>query len=439
MPANKLTALSFSKLTATDKERLISDGISLYVSIRAVKNGGSKTFRMSYHISGKKCWITLNAIALADARKERDDYQVMLKSGKDPRIEKQLSKERNRQEQLAEKVELAKQDALITINDLFNRWLITDLKNRKDNGKEIKRMFEKDVLPAIGNLAVADVRKGHITEITDQLLLRGVNRMAKLILSLMRQMFRFAVDRVIIEFDPTASIRKAKIGGKPIEHDRVLSEQEISELHKKLPDAHFQQSTEYAIWIMLSTCCHVGELSKAQWQYVDFGAKTWFIPDDHSKNGKPHTIYLSDFALRQFEQLAQIRESDKWVFMNRQKNDYVCDKSISKQINDRQTNKVRSNKSQYKDALMLSGGKWTPHDLRRTAATLMGNLGVLPDVIEKCLNHVEQNKMKRIYQRQELKTEQAQAWRLLGDRLELLTSNAGNVITLRPNFLPAAN
>jgi hypothetical protein len=40
----------------------------------------------------------------------------------------------------------------------------------------------------------------------------------------------------------------------------------------------------------------------------------------------------------------------------------------------------------------------------------MGNLGVLPDVIEKCLNHVEQNKMKRIYQRQELKTEQAQAW-----------------------------
>jgi integrase len=54
------------------------------------------------------------------------------------------------------------------------------------------------------------------------------------------------------------------IGGKPVERDRVLSEQEISELHKKLPDAHFLQSTECAIWIMLSTCCRVGELSKAQ-------------------------------------------------------------------------------------------------------------------------------------------------------------------------------
>ena len=143
MPANKLTALSFSKLTATDKERLISDGNSLYVSIRAVKNGGSKTFRMSYHISGKKCWITLNAIALADARKERDDYQVMLKSGKDPRIEKQLTKERNRQEQLAEKVELAKQDALITINDLFNRWLITDLKTARTKAKRLSECLRK--------------------------------------------------------------------------------------------------------------------------------------------------------------------------------------------------------------------------------------------------------------------------------------------------------
>jgi hypothetical protein len=40
--------------------------------------------------------------------------------------------------------------------------------------------------------------------------MRGVPRMAKLIFSLMRQMFRFAVDRDIIEADPTASIRKAR-------------------------------------------------------------------------------------------------------------------------------------------------------------------------------------------------------------------------------------
>ena len=51
---------------------------------------------------------------------------------------------------------------------------------------------------------------------------------------------------------------------------------------------------------------------------------------------------------------------------------------------------------------------------------MMGELGVMGEVIERCLNHVEQNKLKRIYQRHELKAEQKEAWRRLGERLTLL-------------------
>jgi integrase len=429
MANNKLTDLAFRRLKAGDKERVISDGGGLFIRVRSVADGGAISFRLKYRVDGKTKWVNLTATTLQAARKERDELKAQVKSGIDPRLEKKLEQERQRQKQLEEHAELARQQALITVKDLFERWAATDLKNRKDGGKEIRRMFEKDVLPMIGHLAVADVRKGHITEITDALLLRGVNRMAKLILALVRQMFRYAVDRDIIEFDPTASIRKAKIGGKSVERDRVLSEDEIRDLYRKLPSANMIPSTECAIWIMLSTCCRVGELSKARWEHVDFVARTWLIPDEHSKNGKPHTVYLSDFALRQFERLSEYRESDTWLFLDRTKTTHVCDKSISKQINDRQTDHVRSNKSQHKDALRLPGGKWTPHDLRRTGATVMGNMGILPDVIEKCLNHTEQNKMKRVYQRQELKTEQADAWQKLGERLELLTrTELSNVI-----------
>lgn len=53
---------------------------------------------------------------------------------------------------------------------------------------------------------------------------------------------------------------------------------------------------------------------------------------------------------------------------------------------------------------------------------MMGELGVLGQVIGRYLNHVEANKLKRIHQRHELKAEQRQAWRLLGDRLALLHS-----------------
>ncbi|MOA58749.1 hypothetical protein D3C78_1831970 [compost metagenome] len=61
----------------------------------------------------------------------------------------------------------------------------------------------------------------------------------------------------------------------------------------------------------------------------------------------------------------------------------------------------------------------------------MTALGVLPEVAERCLNHTEENKVKRTYQRHSYAKEMAEAWRLLGDRLEILTNvQAENVVLL---------
>ena len=102
MAANKLTALQFKNLKANEKEQLISDGDNLYVVIRAVSNGGSKSFRYSYRINRIKQWVTLNARNLADARTERDSLKAILKKGLDPKLEKKLEIERQRALQLAE-------------------------------------------------------------------------------------------------------------------------------------------------------------------------------------------------------------------------------------------------------------------------------------------------------------------------------------------------
>lgn len=53
---------------------------------------------------------------------------------------------------------------------------------------------------------------------------------------------------------------------------------------------------------------------------------------------------------------------------------------------------------------------------------MIGDMGVSAEDIERCQNHLKQNKRKRIYQRLELTAEQQDAWRLLGDRLTLLLS-----------------
>jgi integrase len=430
MATNRIKPLTFKHLKPTDKEQLIPDGGNLYVRVRPVTDGGAVSFRFFYRFEGKQKWLTLKADDLPAARKERDTYTQMLKDGIDPNLEAKLKKERVRKQQLDEQEALTKLAARVTVRDLFSRWRDTDLINRKDV-KEVVRMFEKDVLPILGHLFVEDVRKGHITQVTDLLKQRGVNHLARNILKLMRQMFRFAVDRDIIEFDPTASLGVTKTTTKPTERDRVLSELEIRALARQLPEANLLKSTECAIWIALSTMCRIGELSKAKFSEIDFELKTWTIPEANSKNGKAHTIYLSDFALDQFKLLKLIAKSETWIFPNRDNSSHVCEKSITKQIGGRQTTTILSNRSKDSEALILTGGKWTPHDLRRTGATLMGNLLIQPDVIEKCLNHTEENKVKRIYQRQELKAEQADAWRVLGERVVLLvTMDDSNIVVM---------
>ena len=430
MAENKLTALEFKNLKASTKDQLISDGGSLFVSIRSENNGGSKAFRMAYRLNGKQSWITLKALTLSNARTERDAYKNLINQGKDPSLERTLQTERAAKQQLDEQEAATKLKARINVNELFIRWCETDLINRKDLN-EINRMFNKDVLPDLGDLFVEDVRKGHVSLIIGKLKQRGVNHLARNLLKLIRQMFRFAVTYDLIEFDPTASLSIAKITTKPTERDRTLSDIEIRALARQLPNAHLLISTECAIWIALSTLCRIGELSKAKFSDLNFELKTLTIPKENSKNGKAHTVYLSDFAVEQFKVLTSVASNDVWLFPNRDGSSHVSEKSITKQVGGRQSENILSNRSKDNQALVLSGGKWTPHDLRRTGATIMGDLGVAPDVTEKCLNHTEENKVKRIYQRQKLEVEQAEAWQVLGNRLYLLVSmNNSNVVLL---------
>lgn len=317
-------------------------------------------------------------------------------------------------------------DSRLTIRDLFEHWMKIDLTNRKDNGVEVRRMFEKDIFPQIGNMYAADVKKSDIIKIIDDLLARKVPRMARVVFSLLRQMFRFALDRDLVDQDPTATIRKSRTFGKDNERDRVLTEDEIKVLAKVIPNAGLLLTTETAIWITLGTCCRIGELLTAQWQHIDFTKRTWTIPAEHSKNGNAHTIFLSDFVVEQFQRIHSINGKYKWCYPNSKKDNYVNSKTITKQLTDRQRNsknEILTGRTQKSDSLLLPNGKWTPHDLRRTGATIITSLGVLPEVADRCLNHIEENKIKRTYQRYSYTKEKQDAWNLLGKYLINLTAS----------------
>lgn len=417
-----------------DKEYLLADGSGLFLRVRP---SAAKDWFFHYTHSSKRLKLSLGSyttLPLAEARKEADEHRRVVAGGVDPKQKAIDDAQALIASAKVKELALAAEANRHTVNSLFNHWENVYLCNRKDKGKEIRRMFEKDVLPLIGSMAADDVRKSHIVNITDIMLARGIKRMVKLVLKLIRQMFRFAQEKDIVENDPTSSMRVANVGGKAVVRTRHLSEAEIKALTVQIPNARLLKSTECALWLMLSTCCRIGELCQAQWKHLDLEANTWHIPSENSKNTHPHTIHLSEFAKAQFMKLLAFKQSDVWIYPNTDNTSYVCIKSITKQIGDRQLPEERkrmSGRSKHSETLKLEGGKWTPHDLRRTGATTMGNLGVTSDVIEKCLNHKEENEMKKTYQHQTLGAEQIQAWKLLGERLEILTSkDASNVLTM---------
>ena len=181
----------------------------------------------------------------------------------------------------------------------------------------------------------------------------------------------------------------------------------------------------------------------ARWEHVDLEAATWYIPAEHSKNQRDHTIHLSAFALDRFRTLHALRERGAdgqplpWVFPNRAGLGPVCIKSFGKQLADRQredTEQRMSRRSLNTSALTLTGGKWTAHDLRRTAATIMARLGFSGDTIDECLNHIIQSRVTRVYVRDRREADQARAFDALGQHLEGLWSGqaaSSNVTPLR--------
>jgi integrase len=427
------------QLAKTDGADLfLGDGKGLYLRVRT---SGSKNWLYRYKdAEGKTRWLDLDqnistypTIPLLEARSLAATLNVMRRRGLDPLEERRLEAERKDAEMKAAANKIAADIARLTVLELFGRWERLELSRRKDKGAEARRSFEKDVFPAVGAVAAEDITRAMVVGVLDSVVERGARIVARELLGNLRQMFGFAIVRGLVEHDPTSRLKRDDFG-KKVERNRTLSEAEIKALPGKLADARMAEQNMAAIWIMLSTCCRVGEISRARWAEIDLDAGTWRIPADNAKNAKEHMIHLSLFAIQHFQTLQRLAAESPWALPARYTDEHVCLKSLAKQIGDRQ----RGDKPPMKcrsvniNALALPGGKWTPHDLRRTGATTMGALGVRPDVIEKCLNHVEQNKLVRIYQRQELKAEQAEAWRLLGERLELLLrADVDNVLMLR--------
>jgi integrase len=421
----KVRTIEAAKGRAKPYKLVDGDGLQLRVA-----PDGCKTWLVRYSVGGTERQYTLPApygeaagcIGLEAARAEARTIRALAASGVDYRSK--LADEREAERQAREAMERR-----LTVRKLFDQWAAVELAKRKDGGAETRRGLEKDVLAALGERAAESITRADVMQVLDGVTARGANRLANRLLAELRQMFGFALVREAVKADPTAGIKKRDVGGTDTERDRTLSEDEIRALPAALAASGLSPRTVHAIWAMLATCCRIGELARARLADIDLERGLWTIPD--TKNGKPHTVFLSDFARRHMAALVALSGDGPWLLAAADGKGPACPKSITKQIGDRQRGRQKAKRTSKTASLRLAGGAWVPHDLRRTGATRMGEMRVHDAVIEKCLNHTEPNKVKRTYQRAVREEEQREAWRLLGERLDLLTCTPSNVSLLK--------
>ncbi len=419
MAENKLTDKHLRKLKPNDYERVVGDGGGLWIRVLPVSKGGAINFYYRYEIGGKErrynCG-TYPATTLALARTRRNSARTLVKSGIDPSLKDESDRAARAAAQALEQMEK-------TVSELFMDWKWVYLSaHRKDGGKEVEATIRRDVLSQIGHMKAKDVKLANVVHVIDKVLNRGARRTANLVLSLIRQMFRHGLARGIVETDPTVALSRSQAGGKEKTADRNLSMGEIAELRNKIPAARLHLKFEAAIWLLLATGTRVGELLKAKWEHIDFDEKIWTIPSVNSKNRRIHHIHLSHFAITQLRKLHDHR-SGPFLLNGRDSEKPISDKSLSKAVRDRIREEPLSKRSSKSMTLLLSGGEWSPHDLRRTMASRMGDLGVEPHVIERCLNHIQQG-IVGVYQKQEYLSARKAAFEVWGQQLEIICNDA---------------
>lgn len=455
----KWTVAELKAIPADWRGDALRDGDGLVGAVRVITGDSAPRvhFRYEYKREGKKAWHycgTWPMSSLDAIRRARDDARETLKRGLDPNAKREADRIEAREHvkaTLAAEERRRAEDA--SVQELYDQW-IRDGVLRRDGNTALKRSFERDVLPALGTKPVRLVSEHDVRGVLRALVARGVNRTSVEVHRNIKQMFRWAEKRqpwrrLLQDGNPAELVEIAKIVDPDYDlsniRSRVLNDDEIRELRDRFeqmardydaaPDKRravrpVEPETQAALWLCLSTMCRIGELLMTEWRHVDFDAGTWFVPKENVKGSRgkkrDHFVYLSPFALRQFRALQARTGKTRWCFPGRDGESHVDVKSVSKQVGDRQ-HRFKQRKAlrnrRNDNSLVLSGGEngeWTPHDLRRTGATMMQALGVMPDVIDRCQNHVlAGSRVRRHYLKHDYADETKQAWAKLGTAVEV--------------------
>ena len=398
-----LTDTKLKNLKPGAKPYIETDEGGLHVEVMP---GGAKVWRLRYRIGGrgsKQEKVSLGdypAYSLAEARAWREACKVLAKRGLSPMALKRGDpvpddaapevKEvaqaflKNWCWRAVEKAKAKESEALAgdTVEAFARHWFTEIAEPANSNPRTIKRVIEKDVIPAIGAKQISDVTVSDVLAITDKIKARGADQMALQTRNVLKRLFAYAIAREKTTFNPAAAV-EAKFIASAKSRDVALTSDELGRLLRAIYQSSMKRAHKLALHLLILCMVRKSELIEAKWDEIDFEKAEWSIPGERMKKDKPHFVPLSRQALAMFEELKGLASGSEWIFPSRG--------SLNKPIAKSTLNvAVRTLEHDVQDFVI--------HDFRRTASTHLHEAGFNSDWIEKALAH-ETKGIRGVYNR----------------------------------------
>ncbi len=372
----------------------VSDSRAAGLVLR-ITDAGGKSWSVYYRWEGRNTRLTLGpwpGIGVQRARQDAEKIRTWAINRIDPKLAR-------RAEALVEKEEIEEINrSLRTFGDLAEEYIKRETPGLAQ-GKAYARTVRRELLPAWRNMPVADLRRRHLTKVTDKLLDRQVPSIAYRANEIAKRIFSWALDRGDVEANPFAGM-KPPVKKEPRQH--ALSEQEIASLWSAWNTMSYAYGDIQKL--LLITGQRRTEVGEMRWSEIDLEKAEWVIPAARSKSRRDHLVPLSSLALEVLKRIHRI-DGVGFVFVGRGSNRAVTGYGPPKTRADN-----------------LSGVTgWRLHDLRRTCRTGLAALGVPEIVAERCLNHAKKG-MTAVYDVHEYEHEKRKALEAWASRLSRITS-----------------
>ncbi len=396
-----------------------------------VHPSGVISFRFRYKRAGETFVMVLGeygkqGISLADAYKMHEQARSEIERGLDP-IEEQAKRERAVEQARVERA------AAGTVADIVEQfvhrklraerwheetgvWVRETKPDKKARIRPRKRpevaesLLKANLVDKIGKEKAQDVTKRQLIALLGDIVDRGAPVTANRVYSLLKQCFEFAAAKDLIPASPMAGVLRP--GGNERPRDRTLNDDEVRAFWSKVDSAKMADATKLGLKLQLVTAQRRGEITAARWPHVDLDNAVWRIPAELSNNGKEHKVPLSPLAIQILTELRGITGKRPHVLAS-QHSIKKPDKSYSERVLSRA---VRENEEHFGIA------HFTPHDLRRTAASMMTGIGIPRLHVEKVLNHTHSD-IAEVYDRHDYFEEKKIALNGWADHLNAIIAN----------------